>query len=114
MRYSEAREYGFHTMADAMLDIADDRSGDLITRRRKDGTLETVPNPVNLNRSRLQVEVRRWMLSNALPKASDGRLGLITQSAPRDTLAEVLREIDGKTRGLPSQRVANQAPARSD
>jgi hypothetical protein len=113
-RYNEAREHGFHAMADAMFDIADDRSGDLITRPRKDGTLETVPNPVNLNRARLQVDVRRWMLANALPKASGGLLGLVAPPAPRDTLAEVLKEIDGKTRGLPSQRAASQALAQGD
>jgi hypothetical protein len=89
-RYKEARAFGYESMSDAIIDISDDGRGDLIVRRRKDGTLEVTPNSVNLNRSRLRGNSRRWYLSIALPRAQGGELGLIARTAPRQTVDELL------------------------
>src|SRR5436190_20485762 len=47
-RYSRAREVGYHAMADQLVVIADDGSGDHIERRKENGDVEIVPNPVNI------------------------------------------------------------------
>jgi hypothetical protein len=48
-QYARARESGYELMADALVEIADDKLGD----------------PA---RDRLRVDTRKWMLSKALPK----------------------------------------------
>jgi hypothetical protein len=78
-RYRQAREIGCHTIADQMLRIVDDRRNDWIVRRRDDGTLETILDPERVNRARLRVKTRRWLLSKMLPKTFGDRPDL---SAP--------------------------------
>lgn len=48
-QYARAREIGYHSWSDGMVDIADDASGDAV-------------------RDRLRVDTRKWLLSKALPK----------------------------------------------
>jgi hypothetical protein len=67
-RYYEARGFGFYTMADAIIDIADDGHADWIRRRRKDGSIEAVFDHQHLKRCRLRIDARRWILAYALPK----------------------------------------------
>lgn len=63
-RYSEAREIGYHSMADEVLEIVDDGRNDWM--KREDGS--DVVNSENIQRSRLRFDGRRWLLSKALPK----------------------------------------------
>jgi hypothetical protein len=67
VRYSQAREFGYHMWIDDIIDIADDGRNDWMERRRKDGSV-FVPNRENIKRSRLRSNVRCWLLSNALPR----------------------------------------------
>jgi len=48
-QYARAREKGYAQLADELLELADDKTADA-------------------NRSRLQVDTRKWLLSKALPK----------------------------------------------
>lgn len=59
-----ARELGYLRMADEILEIADDNASD--TRTDEDGN-EFVNHDV-INRARLRVDTRKWMLSKCLPK----------------------------------------------
>lgn len=69
-RYAKARENGYARMADQIIAIADDKSGD----------------PA---RDRLRLDTRKWLLSKALPKVygdrltHDGNIG-ITVKIDRD------------------------------
>lgn len=67
-RYSDAREIGYHSMFDEMLEIADDGTNDWIERQGegKGGTYEL--NGEHIQRSRLRVDTRKWALAKALPK----------------------------------------------
>jgi transposase-like protein len=56
-RYSEAREFGYDIMGDEIIDIADNARGD-----RED-----------IERARLRVKVRCWLMSKALPKIRGDR-----------------------------------------
>jgi hypothetical protein len=102
-RYRQAREIGYETMADQILDGVDDRGNDWIARHNKDGSTDTILDPDRVSRPRLRFEARRWLLSKALPKIYGDRLDLNARHEVKSDLAEVMRVIDGRTRGLPSQ-----------
>ncbi len=83
-RYKSAREMGYQAMADELLTIADHAV-----------LPEQVPG------ARLRIDVRKWLLSVAMPKVYGDRVDVHATYKPRDTLREILKEIDGQTRGLP-------------
>lgn len=66
-RYTRAREIGYHRMADEIIDISDDGHNDWMERNGEDDA-GWVTNGENLQRSRLRVDSRKWMVSKALPK----------------------------------------------
>lgn len=81
-QYAGARELGYYAMADEMLEIADDASGDVVTGTREDGTeFETVNHEV-IARSRLRVDTRKWALSKALPKVFGDKLDVTSGGKP--------------------------------
>jgi len=72
--YTRAREIGYHRMADELIDIADDSSNDVMLKEGRNGTFAAVDHE-NINRSRLKVDTRKWLLSKALPKLYGPLLG---------------------------------------
>jgi hypothetical protein len=102
-RCRRAREIGCEIMADEMVDIADDRSNDWIVRHNKDGTTEAILDPERVNRARERIKTRRWRLSKILPRVYGDRLDLSARSDTGDGWAELLKAVDGKTRGLPNK-----------
>lgn len=68
--YARAREIGYHMMADEILHIADDNSSDV--RTDEDGN-ELVNHDV-INRAKLRIDSRKWLLSKALPKIYGDRI----------------------------------------
>jgi hypothetical protein len=102
-RYRRAREIGCETIADEMVDIADDRSDDWIVRTNKDGTTEAILDPERVSKARLRFEARRWRLSKMLPRSYGDRLDLTAKPDSGDGWAELLKAVDGKTRGLPNK-----------
>ena len=67
-QYARAREIGYMQMADDLLAIADDSRDDTTQRYTKDGEAYDVADHEWINRSRLRVDTRKWLLSKALPK----------------------------------------------
>lgn len=59
-QYEFARNVGYDKMADDILDIADNNEGDI----KEDGKVDWD----NINRARLKVDTRKWLMSHALPK----------------------------------------------
>jgi hypothetical protein len=102
-RYWEAREIGFHSIADQALGIVDDRRNDWIVRRREDGSTEAILDPERVNRAKLRVKTRCWLLSRMLPKAFGDRLERAARQQADNGLAEMIKLIDGRSRGLPSE-----------
>jgi hypothetical protein len=107
--YHQAREIGCHTIADEILAIADDSRNDWVQRRaeagKPDGPVETVFDQEHVRRCRLRIDARRWLLSKILPKTYGDRPDPNAGPVVIDTLAELLRAIDGQTRGLPGADV---------
>jgi hypothetical protein len=67
-QYSVAREVGYLSMADELLEIADDGSNDWMVREGKDGEPSWILNGENIQRSRLRVDTRKWVVSKMLPR----------------------------------------------
>ena len=62
-QYARARAIGYQLLADQIIEISDDGSGDVI-----DTEHGPKANPEFAARSRLRVDSRKWMLSKMLPK----------------------------------------------
>lgn len=73
-QYARAREAGYQHMAEELLDISDDGTNDYVERIRENGTKHVVFDGEHVQRSRLRVDTRKWLLSKALPKIYGDRL----------------------------------------
>lgn len=74
-QYVRAREIGYLSMADECIEIADDASNDWMVREGKDGeSLGWQLNGDHVQRSRLRIDTRKWMLSKCLPKIYGDRV----------------------------------------
>lgn len=67
-QYARAKEMQAERMADDLLNIADDGTNDYITRQSSDGSIQEVLNSEHIQRSRLRVDTRKWLMSKMLPK----------------------------------------------
>lgn len=71
-QYTQAREIGYLVMADELLEVADDGRNDWL---KEDEGYKL--NGEHVQRSRLRIDTRKWLLSKALPKLFGDK---ITQS----------------------------------
>jgi hypothetical protein len=102
-RYRKALEIGCETMADDMVDIADDRSGDWIVKTNRDGTTVAFLDPERVNRNRLRIEARRGRLSKALARIRADRLDPTAKPDSGESWADLLKAVDGKSWGWPNK-----------
>lgn len=74
-QYARAREFGIEAMADDLSEISDDGRNDWMERHgeRDPGW---VVNGENVQRSKLRVDTRKWMLSKLAPKKYGDKLAL--------------------------------------
>ena len=99
-QYVRARELGYLKMADDLMHIADDGTNDFMTKIGRNGDEIEVVNHENINRSRLRVDTRKWLLSKALPKVFGDKISaevtgkdgkdLIPESASLDELSKAV------------------------
>jgi hypothetical protein len=66
-RYARARAMQLESWADEMIDIADDGSNDWETRTREDGSKYDVVNHEVINRAKLRIDTRRWLMARLRP-----------------------------------------------
>jgi len=75
-QYARACEERTEAMAEDILDIADDGTNDWTTKKGKDGReYEVVDNDV-IQRSRLRVDTRKWLMAKMKPKKYGDKLDL--------------------------------------
>ncbi len=67
-QYSQAMQRRTEYWAEEILDICDDSSNDWMERENKDGSTYEVINSEAINRSRLRVDARKWLMSKLAPK----------------------------------------------
>lgn len=80
-QYAQARTIQAELMFDEMLEIMDDGSNDYMERKNKDGSTTAVFNSEHVQRSRLRIDGRKWMLSKMLPKKYGDRATLEHEGA---------------------------------
>jgi hypothetical protein len=73
-QYERARAIQFERWADEILSIADDSRQDTVVRQLPDGSTERVINHEHINRSRLRIDSRKWLLSKLLPSRFGDRV----------------------------------------
>jgi hypothetical protein len=100
-QYARAREIGYQSMADDLLDIADDSSGDTLTDP------ETGVERINTEfvaRSRLRADTRKWLLSKALPKIYGDKVALTGEDggAVKVQVTRIERVIVDNPKGKPN------------
>ena len=81
-QYTLARREQLERMVEEILEISDDGSNDYYTKETKSGEVIKVLDRENINRSRLKVKTRKWLLSKLLPKKYGTRLDLSSGSEP--------------------------------
>jgi len=73
-QYTHAREVLMEYWADEIVDIADDGTLDTIPGTNKHGQEVQVSNPSNVQRDRLRVDSRKWLMSKLAPKKYGDKL----------------------------------------
>lgn len=74
-QYTRAKEDQADTLADEIIDIADDISRDTIEVKGENGeVVRETPNSEWINRSRLRVDARKWIASKLKPKKYGDKL----------------------------------------
>jgi hypothetical protein len=66
--YTAAREAQADYIFEELLEICDDSRNDWVERQREDGSTVVVPNKEQVNRSRLRIDARKWILARMNPK----------------------------------------------
>lgn len=74
VQYTRACELRAAFWAEEIIEIADDSTNDFMERKRKDGSVETVPDHENVQRSKLRVDSRKWLMSKLVPKKYGDKL----------------------------------------
>ena len=69
--YTRAREFQMERWADDIVRIADDTSGDTMEVAGKNGAIERVVDQENIQRARLRIETRKWIMSKLAPRYAD-------------------------------------------
>lgn len=72
-KYDMAKQEQADFLADEILQIADDKDGDLL-----EGQFGANGNPVNVSRARLQIDARKWIACKLKPKKYGDKLDLTT------------------------------------
>ena len=117
-RYARARREGLDVMAEEILEIADDGTNDFMTRVAATGQ-NKVLDAEHVNRSRLRVDSRKWLLSKMRPdKYGDfERVEMkadVTVSSAAETLRAARRaRVEGKTAPQRKKELA-QLPTADD
>lgn len=73
-KYARAREAQADEFAEEILDIADDGTNDYTERKNRDGSTVEVVDQEHINRSRLRVDTRKWLMSKMAPKKYGDRV----------------------------------------
>lgn len=82
-QYALAKEAGAEVLADELIAIADDGSNDYMLRTGRDGSEAWVLNGEHVQRSKLRVDTRKWVLAKLLPKKYGDRVA-IEDAVPDD------------------------------
>lgn len=99
-QYTHSRAMQADAMAEDILDIADDGTNDYITKSNADGSTYEAVNSEHIQRSRLRVDARKWLMSKMAPKKYGEKLDLnvegTLQTATDEQIDARLAQLLGK------------------
>jgi hypothetical protein len=75
-QYARAREVQTERFADELIELADSKQGDIETVYNEDGSTYERVNREVIERNRLQIETRKWVISKILPKKYGDKVNL--------------------------------------
>lgn len=93
-QYARAKEESADAMSEDILDIADDGTNDWMTITKGKDTYE-VPNQEVLQRSRLRVDTRKWIMSKMKPKKYGDKLDVTSDGKAIKGNALIIQEFGG-------------------
>lgn len=99
-RYAQAREMLYDHWADEAIDISDDGTNDFMERQSRDGESKFVYNREHVDRSKLRVDTRKWMLTKLKPERYGDKIEQ-THKADAAFVALWQRMGGGKTKAQP-------------
>lgn len=73
-QYARAKEAQVEALAEEILDIADDGSNDWMLRKHGEDDAVEVVNGEHIQRSKLRIDARKWLLSKLAPKKYGDKL----------------------------------------
>jgi hypothetical protein len=95
--YARAREKQMERWADEIVEIADDSSGDYIQKERNGGQIEFVVDQENVQRSRLRIETRKWVMGKMAANRFADKVNVdIDAKVSVETMSD--QELEDKTR----------------
>jgi len=75
-QYARAMDLRADRMADELLEISDDGTNDWVERQIGDGEVVTVADHEHIQRSKLRVDTRKWLMSKMMPKKYGDRTSM--------------------------------------
>lgn len=87
-KYARAKEEQMEFLAEEILDIADETSHDTITVNKNRTDIE-IPNSEWINRSRLRVDARKWLMSKLAPKKFGDKLELENKHSGKIAIEQI-------------------------
>ncbi len=95
--YVRAREAQMDHWSDEIVEIADDASNDYIERIGKDGEVERVFDPEAVQRSKLRIDTRKWLMSKLAARTYGDKVDVnLSGSVEVSTLSD--EELEARTR----------------
>lgn len=73
-QYARARELQADYWADEIIEISDDGTNDYVEKGNRDGSTSQAVDSEHINRSRLRVDTRKWLMARLAPKKYGDRL----------------------------------------
>lgn len=75
-RYAQAIQQRSDAFLEDIIDISHDATNDFMDRRRADGTIERVPDPEQVARSKLRINTLQWVMAKSQPRKYGQRVEL--------------------------------------
>jgi len=91
--YAIARAFQAETLADEIVEIADDASRDWVDRENGEGELERAFDREHVERAKLRVDARKWMAAKLAPKKFGDSTALRLAGSDRNRVGGETAEI---------------------
>jgi len=103
--YARAKQVQAEILADEIIEIADDGRNDFVERVSGDGTVRLVFDKENVQRSRVKLDARKWLLSKLLPKKYGHRATVETTTCGGgDVATQLVARLDDARRAVEARR----------